>query len=178
MERKEEAEKWLEKLGSKLNDYAVPIPAGSWDQMQGRLEMTIIRQKSDRVRALKRWMGVAATLLIAVSSIFFLSKKEPSVQQMKVQHASFISLAIKALNFPNDRVELFHNHDAQFSVAATPSESAQVYVEHDNQRAIYRWRNGQPQLVVQHGFSKAQLSSFVHLLVEKQTQVLEALNLQ
>jgi len=179
MERRENTEKWLEKVGEKLNNYSEPLPTDSWEQMQARLDKAIIKTRNEDERSLNRWLGVAAFLLIAVSCVYFLTQKEPVIKNLpSSSQVSIAALANQALDFPQERVELFDYQDARFSVSSNTSKSGQIFVEHNDRKAIYRWRDGEPQLVVQHGFSKAQLNSFVHMLLERQSRVFEALHLQ
>ncbi len=78
-------EPWLQKIQERLKDYSEPIPASGWQRLEKDLPLQLhVGRKKQRIFALRRYYavaGIAAVLLVAISSVSIWLMHTPAVEE-------------------------------------------------------------------------------------------------
>ena len=179
MKALENQEPWLERFGQKLNDYEEPLPTGSWEQLEARLPTAVLRtEQKGRTRAVKRWLSIAAALLVAVTSLYLLTKKQEAATPLNSSmNASVITLSDQnTLSLPMNVTNLFCEGSTCYYLDRNLVDRARIYAVNDGGIALFLANRNGFELEGQTGMDTALQASLLKTLNDHRQVFLQSLS--
>lgn len=179
MKALENQEPWLERFEQKLHDYEEPLPTGSWEQLEARLPKTVLRTgHQGRVRAVSRWLSVAAALLVAVTSLYLLTKKQEAASPLNSSmNASVITLSDQSsLTLPLNATNLFCEGSTCYYLDRNLVDHARIYAVSDDGIALFLANRNGFELEGQSGMDSALQASLLKTLNDHRQVFLQSLS--
>ncbi len=175
----ENKEPWLERFGQKLHDYEEPLPTGSWEQLEARLPKTVLQsERQGRARAVKRWLSVAAALLVAVTSLYLLTKKQEAVNPLNnSMNASMVTLSDQSsLSLPLNVTNLFCEGSTCYYLDRNLVDHARIYAVSDEGIALFLANRNGFELKGQSGMDSALQANVLKTLNDHRQVFLQSLS--
>ena len=179
MKATEKQEPWLERFSQKLDDYEEPLPVGSWEQLEARLPKAVLRpQRQGREQALKRWLGMAAAVLIAVFSLYFLTKNLNTNDTLKgSKNTSMVALADQSsLSLPMNVTNLFCEGPACYYLDHNMVGNARIYAVSEEGIALFTAKRDGFELEGQKGLDATLQTALLQTLNDHRQQFMQSLS--
>jgi len=166
---------WMQRFSQKLDDYEEPLPPQSWEKLESRLPHTVLRAR--KTSPLRRWIGIAAALLVAVGSLYFLTQKQKAVNSMSSTNASIAKLADQSsLSLPSNAASLFCDGPACYYLDKNMVNGARIYAVSDDGIAVITAGREGFQLASQNGMDAALQASVLQTLTDHKQAFMQSLS--
>ena len=178
MKAKENQEPWLQ-FRDKLDDYEELLPEGSWEQLEACLPHAVLRPKQQgREQTLKRWLGLAAAMLVTVVSLYFLTKNLNAEDPLNgTMNTSVVALADQSsLSLPVNVTNLFCEGPACYYLDHNMVGNARIYAVSEDGIALFTAKRDGFELEGQKGIDSALQASLLKTLNDHRQVFMQSLS--